>query len=53
MGIQIIGNLLQTVPARVQLNHLSAGCHALEQAVGVLDPGIDEHHALPRYGNRC
>ncbi len=53
MGIQIIGNLLQTVPARVQLNHLSARRHAFEQAVGVLDPGIDEHHALPRYGNRC
>ena len=51
MGVQIVGNLLQAVPGGVELNHLGAGGDAFEQAVGILDPGIDEHHALSRHGN--
>ena len=52
MGIEVVGNLLQAVLARVQLNHLSARRDAFKQAVGVLDPRIDEHHALSRYRDR-
>ncbi len=55
MAIQIIGDLLQAIFAGIQLNHLSTGRDALKQAGGVLDPRIDEHHALPRHGSggRC
>ncbi|ABA71902.1 hypothetical protein Pfl01_0158 [Pseudomonas fluorescens Pf0-1] len=53
MLVQVIGDLLQTVLAGIELDHLGAGGHALDQAVGILDPGIDEHHALPRHGYRA
>ncbi|MNF98068.1 hypothetical protein D3C84_809160 [compost metagenome] len=51
MGVQVIGNLLQAVLGGIELNHLSTGRHSFEQAVGILDPGIDEHHALSRHSN--
>ena len=52
VAAQIIGNLLQTVFAGIQLHHLGAGGDALEQVGGVFDPGVDEHYGLPRNGNR-
>ncbi|MNE40068.1 hypothetical protein D3C80_1340560 [compost metagenome] len=51
MLAEVVGDLLQAVLAGVELNHLSARCYALEQAVGFLDPAIDEHHALPWLGS--
>ena len=53
MAAQVIGDLLQAVPAGIQLHHLGAGGDALEQFGGILHAGIDKHHALPRHGNRC
>ncbi|MNN16302.1 hypothetical protein D3C76_1528700 [compost metagenome] len=49
--IEVVGDLLQAILARIQLNHLCARRDAFEQAVGILDPGIDKHHALPRHRN--
>ncbi len=49
MAVQVIGDLLQTVLARLQLHHLGTGRHTFKQARGILDPGIDEQHALARH----
>ncbi|MOA00548.1 hypothetical protein D3C78_1199180 [compost metagenome] len=57
MLVEVVGDLLQAILAGDQFHDLGAGRHSLHQAVGILDPRIDEHHALARHrdgaGGRC
>ncbi|MNU68433.1 hypothetical protein D3C71_577990 [compost metagenome] len=53
MLIEVVGNLLQSILARVQLHDLGPGGYAPEQAVGIFHPRVDEHHALPWHRNRA
>ncbi|MNK79835.1 hypothetical protein D3C87_995130 [compost metagenome] len=53
MLIKEVGDLLQTILAGVEFHHLRAGRNALEQAVGVLHPRIDEHHTLAGHRDRA
>ena len=41
---QVIGHLLQTILAGLQVDHLGIGGHAGQQAGGIGHPGIDEQH---------